>query len=203
MKVGILSDIHAQPDALERALELLERRGAQRFLCAGDVMDKGPDHERAIALLESWFVPCVLGNHDEGALLRADFEQDYVLSGATHTFLTSLPRTRDYELDGQWVTLAHGTPTSNTVYFFGDRGTPKAFKKWARKRTADIVILGHTHQPMAVEYAGMWVLNPGSVSGIRPRDSHTCGLLDVGAWRFEVLGIESGEVEVVYDLTSW
>lgn len=200
MRVGIVSDIHAQPGALEQALELLERRGADRIVCAGDIMDKGPDHDRVVELLLDWYVPSVLGNHDENALARAWDPWDLVLTDQTRAFLEDLPLSRSYEWFGQRILISHGTPNSNKVYFYENLTIPRDFRKWARRRPAEVVILGHTHRPMAVNYRGIWVLNPGSVSGLRPRDSHTCALLDLEAKRYEVLGIEGGRVEDLFTL---
>lgn len=43
MRVGIISDVHAQPDALRRALGWLETLDVALNICAGDLVDKGPD----------------------------------------------------------------------------------------------------------------------------------------------------------------
>ncbi|MBQ7190134.1 MAG: metallophosphoesterase, partial [Kiritimatiellae bacterium] len=39
----MISDIHANPAALERALADVERCGAEKVVCAGDVVGYGPD----------------------------------------------------------------------------------------------------------------------------------------------------------------
>ena len=42
MKYAIISDIHANPAALERVLADAERCGAEKVVCAGDVVGYGP-----------------------------------------------------------------------------------------------------------------------------------------------------------------
>ena len=43
MKYAIISDVHANPTALERVLEDSARYGVEKVICAGDVVGYGPD----------------------------------------------------------------------------------------------------------------------------------------------------------------
>ena len=51
MKYAIISDIHANPAALERVLADAEQCGAEKVVCAGDVVGYGPDPVGAIRIL--------------------------------------------------------------------------------------------------------------------------------------------------------
>ena len=190
MRVGIVSDIHGQPDELERVLEHMAKMNIDRVLCAGDLVDKGPDSEGVIDLIRESCIPTVLGNHDENAVrhnalhLQSSPDETPLTEDAL-AFLEGLPMTRDYVWEGQRLLLAHGIPTSNQRYFWPDK-TPKGFKRWARHCWTDIVVLGHTHRPMRVEWNDLLILNPGSVSCIRQRDSGTFGVLTLPEGRFEV-----------------
>ncbi len=64
MKYAIISDIHANPTALERALSDAERQGADKVVCAGDVVGYGPCPAEAIRILRERGIPTVMGNHD-------------------------------------------------------------------------------------------------------------------------------------------
>ena len=64
MKYAIISDIHANPAALERVLADAERCGAEKVVCAGDVVGYGPDPAGAIRILRERGIPTVMGNHD-------------------------------------------------------------------------------------------------------------------------------------------
>ena len=64
MKYAIISDIHANPPALERVLADAERCGAKEVVCAGDVVGYGPDPAGAIRILRERGIPTVRGNHD-------------------------------------------------------------------------------------------------------------------------------------------
>jgi putative phosphoesterase len=111
MRLGLISDLHADAGALER------------------------------------------GNHDESAVRAA----------------------RD---EGERVWIAHGAPSRIDEYVFPDK-VPRRLRRELRAAEADVLLLGHTHRPMVLRLGALWIVNPGSVTGARPRDSHTCATLDL------------------------
>lgn len=46
----------------------------------------------------------------------------------------------------------------------------------AQEAMADVVLFGHTHQALCMQENGMWLLNPGSCSGVGPA---TYGLVEI------------------------
>lgn len=64
MKYAILSDIHSNPDALERALEDARANGAEKIICLGDIVGYGPDPARAVELVRNSCDIVLMGNHD-------------------------------------------------------------------------------------------------------------------------------------------
>lgn len=66
MKIGILSDIHANATALRMALAQGTEAGVESWLCLGDVLGRGPDTEKTLRLVREhvglghWLI----GNHD-------------------------------------------------------------------------------------------------------------------------------------------
>ena len=64
MKHAIISDVHANPQALERVLADAERCGAEQVVCAGDVVGYGHDPAGAIRILREREIPTISGNHD-------------------------------------------------------------------------------------------------------------------------------------------
>ncbi|MFO0610620.1 MAG: YfcE family phosphodiesterase [Polyangiales bacterium] len=179
MRLGVISDLHADAGALARAFDVLERRGADRVVCLGDTVEKGDDGDRVVDELRAHAVACVRGNHDEGAA-RAHREgwAERPLRDDTAQWLEALPRVRSYVWEGVRVTLAHGTPSVIDEYVFPDK-VPKRFRRELRAHEGDLLLLGHTHRPMSLRAGHVWVVNPGSVAVGRSRDSHSCALLDL------------------------
>src|SRR3954447_17070940 len=76
MKLGLISDIHGDPLALELAWSHLMVLGADRIVCAGDLVGYGPFPDRVVAFLAEHRIDAVRGNHDRWALQRRPGEAD-------------------------------------------------------------------------------------------------------------------------------
>lgn len=64
MKLAILSDIHANREALRATLDDAAARGAERVVCLGDIVGYNTDPDACVALLRARDPLCVAGNHD-------------------------------------------------------------------------------------------------------------------------------------------
>src|SRR5437879_5298486 len=66
MKLGLITDIHEHVEHLRRALAEFDRRGVERILCIGDVVETGQQLHETVALLAERGIAGVWGNHDFG-----------------------------------------------------------------------------------------------------------------------------------------
>jgi predicted phosphodiesterase len=64
---AIVSDLHANLEALEAVFADIKEQGVDEIYCLGDVVGYGPEPRECIDLVMSCEV-CLLGNHDQGAL---------------------------------------------------------------------------------------------------------------------------------------
>ena len=62
MKIGIVSDIHAQPEASRRTLE--DMPSVDLVLCAGDVISDYRFCAETVDMLRRAQVQCIQGNHE-------------------------------------------------------------------------------------------------------------------------------------------
>ncbi|MGE3806776.1 MAG: metallophosphoesterase [Gemmataceae bacterium] len=114
--IAILSDIHANLEALEAVLDDARRHGAEKIYCLGDIVGYGPDPLPCIDLAMKFHVN-LLGNHDEWVMcdpvavspsveraiawtgsLFANPDGDRERSERRWNFLASLPRTHREDL---------------------------------------------------------------------------------------------------------
>ena len=137
MKLGIISDIHADLERLQLALELLDSKGGAEIVCAGDLVSKGDNGDAVVRLIQSRSVLSVAGTHDTKANLHERFEPDVV------EFLQSLPGTRRLVREGKRILIAHGVPWSDTVYLF-PTSEHHVFRRVAHESETDVLILVHT-----------------------------------------------------------
>jgi putative phosphoesterase len=202
MKLGLISDIHGDDVALELAWAHLTVLGADRIVCAGDLVGYGPHPDRVVAFLTEHGIDSVRGNHDRWALQRGP--------GARDSFGGGTPSTETYEVlkilppdrliaDGPRVgVITHGSPGNDMDYVTRKTHPPALLRPLLRKLDANLLVVGHTHQPMWYRCERGFVINPGSVvSAPVVSTSRTFALLDWDAGEVTFHDVESGErVEV-------
>ncbi len=210
MRYALLSDVHANLPALEAVLLDIGARGASigATYHLGDLVGYAPWPNETVALLRTHGIPGVNGNYDstvataykhcgckyEDPHQEALSHESYAwtlghTSDATKAYLGTLPFRLDLRplgghVAGPTVTLVHGTPTLNTVYWTEDRPDTFCTKmaELAGARPGDVLAFGHTHKPWHRVVEGVHFLNTGSVG--RPKDGDWRAgyvLLDVGA----------------------
>lgn len=203
MKIGIISDIHAELQPLLIALSIFKREKVDQIICAGDIVDGGTEGDAVVDIIKQQAILCVLGNHDEmvfsdQALIRQRMRKypnenyPYLLQSSTVAYVHSLPLTQYFTFEDYRVCLAHGTPTQNTHYVFPDSHISR-FQGVIDDAQSDILILGHTHMPMCVQVNDKWILNAGSTYRNRHADNRTCAILKLPDIQFNVYDLDTRE----------
>ena len=205
MKLGLISDIHGDPVALELAWSHLIVLGADRIVCAGDLVGYGPFPDRVVAFLRDHQIDSVRGNHDRWALERGVGARDEFGGGApsaeTLEHLRSLPF--DLELaDGRTVAVVvHGSPRSDMEFVNRGSHVPDVLRDDLSELRCDLLVVGHTHRPMWFRCPAGLVINPGSVVSMPVVDSsRTFALVDFGTLEPAFFDVESGRT---IDLEPW
>jgi putative phosphoesterase len=176
VKVGLLSDAHANAPALRAALTALSEQRADQILFAGDAVGYFDDAEETVSVLREHVEHAVLGNHDAlltgalpaGAATLATLRLDVAaraLTPESTAWLAERPPQLALELDGAAILVVHGSPWSPLEeYVHRDYPSFERFKEI----DADFVVLGHTHRQMIVRVGDLVIVNPGSCG--QPRD---------------------------------
>ena len=196
MKIGLISDVHGDLKALNRALNLLhDDHNIETIWCAGDLVGRGKYPDEVVARIITTGIPTVMGNHDEMTLilqhhaLSRGLSPEKALGYSAYTLhlLTTLPRTYRVQIEGRTVVMVHGTPRSNNESVSIKPAERNQAFDWLEKIGADILITGHTHVPMVLQdYRGL-IVNPGSLfdpRGFQRSSSETYGVLDVSHLHF-------------------
>jgi diadenosine tetraphosphatase ApaH/serine/threonine PP2A family protein phosphatase len=77
MRIGIISDIHSNLEALSQSLAALERHRPDRVICLGDVVGYGASVNECCDLVRKVAEVTVLGNHDAAVSGRMDYSFYY------------------------------------------------------------------------------------------------------------------------------
>lgn len=192
MKIGVFSDVHGHLDELRKTLTLFETLKVDQIICAGDLVDKGQYSDSVIALMHERKILCVQGNHDAKANFLWFMYREPLLEKSLE-YLERLPKCLTFEWAGNKVYLCHANPwEDSSIYIFPDR-PESLFKLLVESVDADIIIIGHTHHPMRIEFDGRLILNPGSIYGNRDRAERTCGILTLPERTFDLYNIDTGQ----------
>ena len=184
--IALISDIHANLEALQVILEDLENHSPDLVVNLGDVVGYGPNPQEVSEIVDQISDISVLGNHDY-ALYSRDFTHfNYmprailewsrtVMKEETISMISSYPPFSLLPLGEQLghMLFVHGSP-NNPLQDYIDADLPDwaydIFFQITQEMSSDIkyLVVGHTHQPMQYTHAGKVLLNPGSIG--QPRD---------------------------------
>ena len=205
-RVALISDIHANVDALEVVLEDAKRSGLELFLNAGDAVGFGIYPTQVVETLRSPVFLSVVGNvdletleemHHKPSESTGDAGVSAVggLSPTDAAYLQSLPKQLRLEICGMKVLVTHGSPASVDEHIYPD-APERRLRQFAAEASADLIITGHTHLQMNRDVDGVRFLNPGSVG--RPVDGDPRA--EYAVLNFDPLTVEFRRVE--YDVET-
>ena len=223
MRYALLSDVHANLQALDAVLADIDRRGdADAVYHLGDLVGYSSQPNEVVARLRERGIAGVAGNYDStvatdyahcGCRSESPRQEELAHVSYEYTRRAVTPETRRYlaalpfslelrplggHAAGPRLVLVHGTPTLNTLYWTEDRPDDFCLRmaEVVGLKAGDAIAFGHTHKPWHREVAGIHFVNTGSVG--RPKD---------GDWRAGYVRLSLGEglprvefVRVAYDV---
>ena len=160
---AIISDIHANLEALTTVMADIERRGIQHILCLGDIVGYGPNPMECLDIVSKRSRAALMGNHDFAVLFepfnfnqgaeqasfwtRKQFEEDPDLKRRADRwkFIGNLPvRVRTPEF-----VATHASPRRpiNEYIFPDDIYTNPGKFNSIFDRFEKVCFVGHTHVP--------------------------------------------------------
>ena len=184
MRLGIVSDIHCNVEALRLALARMGE--VDELLCAGDAFYEYRFSNEVVELLRERGARYVLGNH-EAVLLGASgvrARQAATVRAENVAWVAEQPNSIEVEVDGKRLVMVHASPMEPyTQYVFP--GSPE-LRRLAQIE-ADYIVLGHTHTQTAERSGRALVINPGSTGEARD-------LANGRKFSYAVLDTSSGEL---------
>ncbi len=197
MRYLVLTDIHANLEALDVCLADAARHGYDQTLVLGDLVGYGPDPNAVIERVRGLApVAIIRGNHDKVACgleqpdgfnavaRRAAIWTLEHLTPEHRTWLAALPK--GPVIVDDMIQICHGAPFDEDSYLFDELDAVRALKVSQRP----LCLFGHTHYPVTfaltdgrvdtiggphaldgpllVQEGSKYLLNPGAVG--QPRD---------------------------------
>ncbi|AKU90890.1 metallophosphoesterase family protein [Vulgatibacter incomptus] len=221
MRIGIISDVHSNIEALEAVLAEVEAKGCALVVCLGDVVGYGASPNECCERIREVAEICLLGNHDAASCGRMDYSRYYNaarqalawtasrLTPENEEWLASLP----YVDRLGNVGLSHGSPLEPEKYHYvyeaeqAERVLPIA------ESLPAITFIGHSHLCKAFAVEGgrvreieaerfrlaegvRYLVSAGSVGQPRDGDSRACFAT------FDTVSREVAWHRVAYDIEA-
>ena len=212
LRVGVISDVHANLPALEAVLEATEAAGLDALWCLGDVVGYGAQPNECTALVRDRAAVTLTGNHDLAVLGALDITtfSESARGAVEWTRAQITPASVDFlsglqpDLSVSGIGLFHASPRDPIWEYVLSIEQAEAGLDAMNER---IGLIGHSHVALfftrppsrgLATYAhgaqaadgaladldgGEWLLNPGSVGQPRDGDARAAWLeLDTGEW---------------------
>lgn len=208
MRVAVITDVHANRQALDAVLAAVDAEGVDAVWCLGDIVGYGPRPNECCELVRGRADVCLAGNHDLvalGELTVSDFNEEAaaaalwtneVLAGESESFLRALSP----QGEAAGAELFHASARDPVWEYVL---TEEAARSTLDLTTAPLVLVGHSHVALALTPEGddkvagglapagteipldrRWLLNPGSVGQPRDGDPRAAWLLVDAEQRF-------------------
>jgi putative phosphoesterase len=181
MRVALLSDIHANQDALMPVLESIKELGLNEIIISGDLVGYYYGTPEVLKLLSTFTVYFCKGNHENmlaKSISSNSFEEEVKstygssliiaqakLSDSQLEYLIGAPHPLHLNIGNRSLLVSHGSPWNIDEYIYPDADLSiiDRFLKYPE----DIFILGNTHYPMRIQIESKLIINPGSVGQSR------------------------------------
>jgi len=192
MKIGLLSDIHSNLEALEVALSILESENIEEMLCIGDIVGYGAEPDKCVEIMKAKTDHIVAGNHDWATIGKTDTQYFNIygrsailwtgqaLGPSQKAFLAELP----LYYTGEDICMVHASPAepSEWDYVFSPSQALKQFHHFNEK----ICFIGHSHKPLVFSDQGEKIFiqetkdNPQLAIDISPDKRYIVNIGSVG-----------------------
>ena len=202
MRIGIISDLHSNPDALQAVFTKFDKLGVEKMLLLGDIIGIGHRAEDCVQLLmtrRNQLLGAVRGNHENYYLVALPkyshstgnipidpevlryFKWNHAqLSASSTEFLNSLATEQTVEVDGATIYLAHYPMDEEGKYrrYIAKPNAAECAELFAG-HDANVYLFGHTHYLEEIHEDGKHYINPGCVGCPIETNSASAGILDI------------------------
>jgi predicted phosphodiesterase len=216
-KVAIISDLHANIEAMKEVTAWIRKEGIEHIVCLGDLVGNNASPAEVTYLVYNRVAFSLKGNHERYVLgMEAKGVKEEKLEvirwtqdQLPETYIEWLRRLPDQHVYEERMLLVHGSPSDPDEYMLSNETISKNFKFLKENYPGiQLCFFGHSHFPMVignnkVESAfhetktlalvrdKTYMINPGSVG--QPRDKcpkTSFGVMDFAKWEFTVVRLD-------------
>lgn len=206
MRIAVLSDIHANVQALEAVMNDIVNQQCEHVFCLGDLALAGPQPKEVMDYVMNqqgaWTI--IQGNTDKmiaqyGPEVVEFLEAQYpvmanaiadditLLDDSHRAFLEGLPPQLSLDVEGCSVLLVHGSPRANNEDILPEMPLEEV-EEIISGTKEKLILCGHTHIPCGYQTnTNQTVVNVGSVGRPMTEQPKTCyAIIDFSQGSFEI-----------------
>ncbi len=183
MKLMIASDLHGSAYYCDLMLKIFHEEKADRLLLLGDILYHGPRNDLPVDYQPKKVIEQLREVSEKIFCVRGNCDAEIDLT------VLPFPVTADFAVIPIGSKLVYAT--------HGHIHNPDNMPQLPE---GDILLFGHTHQPLLRDVNGCMCINPGSVSLPKGGSKHSCILLKDGIFGWK--DIETGNYYRHYDSLS-
>jgi diadenosine tetraphosphatase ApaH/serine/threonine PP2A family protein phosphatase len=199
-KTALISDLHANLEALQAVLADIESRDCERILCLGDTINYGPDPVKVLEIVERLDLS-LMGNHEEAVLYEPIGFNPQATEASKWTRSVLLPKKisskerkehwafiegRPYRHEEDSVLLVHASPREPTCEYLLPRDGEMIMGDLPDKLMANfelvkhVCFVGHTHLPGVFTETADFV-SPDEIGGEYRVEPGSKAIINVGS----------------------
>jgi putative phosphoesterase len=205
MKIALIGDIHSNLPALEAVLDHAKKNHINEIWNIGDLLGYNAFPNEVIDLLKKKKVISIYGNFEKkvlkakkqdriiskNRLKQLTFQWTYEqLTPENRLYIKQLPKEIRYILFGKRILITHASPISKKEHL--NLNTPDERLEFIAAHPdtqADIIIVGHSHDPFVRKVNNTLFINTGSVGRADDGDQRAC---------YATMDITKDKVEVIH-----
>ena len=206
MKIGIITDIHSNIQALKAVLFEFDKEKVDKIICCGDIIGIGINPEEAVQALiqKNDILISVRGNHEQYLLkgfpktvhdskreltdeeLEVHRWNHKMLSAESKFFLGLMKEEEIVEIEGKTIYITHYPKKDEENYKkFVKSPDIEDDEELFDGINADIYLFGHTHTYSVNSKEGKWYINPGSLGCPEGNNIAKAGIIEIEAGKID------------------
>lgn len=225
MKIGIITDIHSNIQALNAVLNEFDKEKVDKIICCGDIIGIGINPEETVQTLikREDILISVAGNHEQYLLKglpdnihddKRKLSNDEIenhkwnhskLSKQSKEFLSKLESSKSIEIEGKKIYITHYPVKDDGTYKIHiKKPTIEENKEMFKEINADIFLYGHTHTFNVNCKEGKWYINTGSLGCPLNSNIAKAGILEINKSNieFNAINVKYNVEEIIKEINK-
>lgn len=199
IKLAVISDIHGNIVALNEIIKDAKKRDVEKFIASGDLVNELPFGNEVIDRLKQIDALAIKGNKEQYFIEYEEEKYDWkniqfqnsvymyeMMTKENMNYIKELPFSLSLEYEGVKIKVVHGSPESITELIYNE--SEELIDKYTKSLEEDILVLGHTHEPI-------WICSKNDKTVVNAGCSGVSSV-NIGFAEYVIINVENGNYNI-------